>query len=82
MIIFFAILLTGDVLAHSKTDVIVLENGSSIKGEIKGLLAGKLSFGTDSMGTVQVEWEDVVAVTSDFGYEVRLQKRGTILRVA
>lgn len=73
MIIFFAILLTGDVLAHSKTDVIVLENGSSIKGEIKGLLAGKLSFGTDSMGTVQVEWEDVVAVTSDFGYEVRLQ---------
>lgn len=71
--IFLAILLTGDVLAHSKTDVIVLENGSSIKGEIKGLLEGKLSFGTDSMGTVQVDWEDVVAVTSEFDYEVRLQ---------
>ena len=33
------ILMAGSVLAHSKTDVIVLENGSSIKGEIKGLLA-------------------------------------------
>jgi hypothetical protein len=67
------ILMAGNVLAHSKTDVIVLENGSSIKGEIKGLLEGSLSFGTDSMGTVKVQWEDVVEVTSEFKYEVRLQ---------
>ncbi len=67
------ILMAGNVLAHSKTDVIVLQNGSTIKGEIKGLLEGKLSFGTESMGTVHVEWEDVVEVTSEFSYEVRLQ---------
>jgi hypothetical protein len=59
--------------AHSKTDVITLVNGNDITGEIKQLLRGSLSFGTDSMGTLQVEWEDVVAVNSEFEYEVRLK---------
>jgi len=63
----------GTGLAHSKTDVITLANGNDITCEIKRLLQGKLSCGTDSMGTVQIEWEDVVAVISDFRYEVRLQ---------
>lgn len=58
--------------AHSKTDVITLVNGNEITGEIKGLLQGKLSFGTDSMGTVDIEWKDVTSVKSEFEYEVRL----------
>ena len=57
---------------HSKTDIITLSNGDDVTGEIKGLLQGKLSFGTDSMGTLQVEWEDVTAVKSEYEYEVRL----------
>lgn len=58
---------------HSKTDVITLSNGDDVTGEIKGLLQGKLSYATDSMGTVQVEWEDVTGVKSEFEYEVRMQ---------
>ena len=64
--------LPGVALSHSKTDVITLVNGNELSGEIKGLLQGRLSFGTDSLGTVQIEWKDVTAVNSDFEYEVRL----------
>ncbi len=68
----FLALVPDITLAHSKTDVITLVNGNDITGEIKHLLQGKLSFSTDSMGTVQVEWKDVAVVTSEFQYEVRL----------
>jgi hypothetical protein len=51
--------------AAERTDVVVLVNGNSILGEVKGLEFGVLSYGTDSMGTVQIDWEDVVSVTSD-----------------
>lgn len=64
--------LPGVSLSHSKTDVITLVNGNELTGEIKGLLRGKLTFGTDSLGTVQVEWKDVMAVNSEFDYELRL----------
>ena len=60
-------------LSHSKTDEITLLNGNVLTGEIKGLIQGRLSFGTDSLGTVQVEWEDVLSVSSRFRYEIRLQ---------
>lgn len=66
------LLLPCVALSHSKTDVITLVNGNELTGEIKGLLQGRLSFGTDSLGTVQIEWKDVTAVNSDFEYEVRL----------
>ena len=59
--------------ARSKTDEITLINGNVINGEIKELLQGKLRFSTDSMGTVTIEWEDILFVRSDFNFEVRLE---------
>ena len=59
--------------AHAKLDSVRLVNGNEITGEIKRLLRGILSYGTDSMGTVAIEWDDVIAVTSNFNYEVRLE---------
>lgn len=70
--VFVTVLLPVVVHAHAKTDVVTLVNGNQITGEIKGLLQGRLSFGTDSMGTVTIEWEDVLSVNSQFEYEVRL----------
>jgi putative salt-induced outer membrane protein YdiY len=49
---------------RDKVDVIVVLNGDRITGEIKSLSHGRLSVETDSMGTVQVEWPDVVRVES------------------
>lgn len=66
-----AILSADAVFAHAKTDSITLKNGNNITGEIKELLSGILKLSTDSMGTVAIEWEDVVAVESDYRYEVR-----------
>ena len=58
--------------AHRKTDIITLYNGDRITGEIKSLLSGRLSLGTDSMGTLNIEWKDVSSIDSNFNYELRL----------
>lgn len=64
-------LTAAPTLAHPKTDIITLKNGDHITGEIKELFSGILKLGTDSMGTVSIEWEDVIAVESAYRYEVR-----------
>jgi len=61
------------VLGRDKTDVIILKNGDHITGEIKSLARGKMSLSTDSMGTVQIEWEDVERVTSQWFFEVETE---------
>jgi len=49
----------------AKTDVLGLVNGDQVTGEVKSLDFGSLSYKTDSMGTVTVDWNDVVSLTSD-----------------
>ncbi len=48
----------------SKTDVIVLNNGDRLTGEIKSLSKGKLSLDMDSTGVVSIKWDRVVSVTT------------------
>lgn len=72
---FFLLLLLALSLpghAHPKTDTVMLYNGDRITGEIKSLLGGKLSLGTDAMGTVTIEWKEIASVDSNYNYEVRL----------
>jgi hypothetical protein len=57
--------------AHPKTDVIVLNNGDTITGEIKSLYAGRVDLSTNSMGRIQIEWQDIVAMSSNYTYEIR-----------
>jgi hypothetical protein len=47
-----------------KTDIVTLINGNAVTGEIKALEFGTLRYATDSMGTVSIDWEDIVSVTS------------------
>ncbi len=61
------------LLARDKTDVVILKNGDHVTGEIKSLARGKMSLSTDSMGTVQIEWEDVERVTSQWVFEVETE---------
>jgi hypothetical protein len=54
------------VLAQAqKTDIVILENGDRITGEIKKLEAGILQFSTDTMGTVNIEWRFISRLISD-----------------
>jgi hypothetical protein len=59
--------------AHAaKTDVVILVNGNSVTGEIKVLEFGALRYSTDSMGTVSIDWEDIVGVTSNQDLQIEL----------
>ena len=58
------LLLAAGTALGAKTDVVVLVNGDSVTGEVKSLEFGVMRYGTDSMGTVSVDWADVVALTT------------------
>jgi len=67
------ILLCLPLAAHAaKTDVVVLLNGDAVTGEIKSLEFGELRYSTDSMGTVSIEWEEVVSLKSNQSLQVEV----------
>jgi hypothetical protein len=68
----FALSFAVSPLHGQKTDVVVLENGDHITGEIKELTRGRLSYSTDDMGTVSIEWEHILHITSAEFYEVEM----------
>jgi len=76
MSIMLAILITSlsplEAAAAPKTDVLVLENGDSVTGEIKSLEFGELTYSTDSMGTVSVEWEEIESLRSNQSLQVEV----------
>jgi len=55
-----------------KTDVVTLINGDRVTGEVKSLEFANLRYSTDSMGTVNIEWEEIVALTSDQSLQVEV----------
>jgi hypothetical protein len=69
-------LLPGPLRAQ-KTDVITLNNGDDVTGEMKSLERMVLVFKTDAMGTTQVEWQKVVTVNTDKRFAIALAD-GTI----
>lgn len=56
----------------AKTDVAVLINGNAVTGEIKSLEFAELRYSTDSMGTVSIDWEDIVSLTSNQSLQVEV----------
>jgi hypothetical protein len=68
------VLLTSSTrgLSAQKTDVVVLENGDRITGEIKQLSRGRLEYSTDDVGRIYIEWKTIARVTSPSYFEVEL----------
>ncbi len=57
--------------AHAaKLDVIVLQNGTRVVGEVKSMKKARLEVATDDMGTLQIEWANVVELTAPGFFEV------------
>jgi hypothetical protein len=71
---FFVILTMISVIhpasAREKTDVVILKNGDHIACWIQNLARGMLNVKTDSMGTLQIKWQDVERITSKFQFTV------------
>jgi len=63
------LLLCGNTWARDKTDIILLVNGDRITGEIKQLEHGKLRVGTDSLGEIRIEWDDIERIDSDYEFQ-------------
>ena len=61
-----------DQAIAAKSDVVTLINGNAVTGEIESLEFGVLKYSTDSMGTLTIDWEDIVSVTSDRHMQVEL----------
>lgn len=72
--IFVIILLSmaSQAIRAEKTDVVFLQNGDRITGEVKSLFRGKLEFSTDHMGTIFIEWEDIREIVSTTGQAIEL----------
>jgi hypothetical protein len=66
------LLQSPELLAQRRTDILRLYNGDRVTGEIVSLQAGILTYKTDSMGTLSVEWQDIASLESRFSYEVKL----------
>jgi len=61
-----------------KTDVIELQNGDRVTGEILSYSIGKLKVDTVGVGTVSVKWEKILSITSDKQFEV--ETTGSVYR--
>ena len=60
-IVVTALILMPAITMAARTDVV---NGNAVTGEIESLDFGVLRYATDSMGTVSIDWEDIVSITT------------------
>jgi hypothetical protein len=58
------------VWAREKTDVVTLENGDRLTGEIIQLEHGQIELKTDALGTVYIEWPKVSGLSSSVAFMV------------
>ncbi len=56
--------------SRPKADVVFLQNGDHVTGEIVELKYGQLRVKTESMGTVMIEWLDVARIESPYDFVV------------
>ena len=66
------LLFTNQIFAQ-RTDVVIMNNGDHITGEIKRLQLGILVFKTDDAGTINIQWDKVKSITTKNFYQVELQ---------
>ena len=69
---FIPCLLVSSVCAAATTSTLVMLDDNVITGWVKGLDQGKLSFGTDDLGTLSVNWDRVATITSSGRYRAQL----------
>jgi hypothetical protein len=62
--------LAAGPLCAQKVDTVVIRNGDRIIGEIKTLDRGALTYKTDDVGTLTIEWDKIVRIVSPRYFEV------------
>ncbi len=70
-LIFLSVLFTG--ISQANTDVVIINNGDRLTGEVKSLERGRLRFKTDATDTISIEWDDVAYLSSNQNIQVETQ---------
>ena len=79
------LMFAAGVAEGQKTDSVWFRNGDRITGEVKSLFRARLKYSTDDLGTIYIEWDKIVRISSTATFEVQLgsgQKYYGILGVA
>jgi hypothetical protein len=63
----------GTVIARDKTDIIFFKNGDRLTCEIRQLTRGKLTVKTTGLGTIEIEWDKILHLESQYVFQVQLQ---------
>ncbi len=73
---FFSILIIFLLLSipsfAQKTDVVVLKNGDKITGEVKFMRVGILTYKTDNMETIEIQWNKIKSITTKNFFEIEV----------
>ena len=69
VLIFFVL---SSISLAKKTDIVMMDNGITVIGEIKKLEFGKLIFKTDDMGTMSIKWSKVKHLISKHIFEIHM----------
>ena len=65
----FVSIVAVPAFARDKTDVVTLANGDRVTGEIRHLEHGILRLSTDSMSDINIEWDDVLRIESNYEFQ-------------
>lgn len=60
------------VATHPQTDIVTVDDGSTLIGEIKSVQYARLILDNDPAGTLNIEWRRITGLTSKFEYQVEL----------
>lgn len=67
-----ALLLIPTFLLSQRTDIVILNNGDRITGEIKKLERGKLEYKTDDISTIYIDWAKIDFISSVNQFDIEL----------
>lgn len=72
IVILFIIFLVSNTAFAQKTDVVILNNGDRITGEVKFLRVGILTYKTDNMETIEIQWNKIKSIATNNFFEVEV----------
>ncbi len=70
--ILFLIIISNYSLLAQKTDVVILKNGDKITGEVKYMRVGILTYKTDNMETIEIQWNKIKSITTKNFFEIEV----------
>jgi hypothetical protein len=68
----FLVFLFNISLFAQKTDIVILNNGDKLTGEVKYLRVGILTYKTDNMETVEIQWNKIKSISTKNFFEIEV----------